>query len=86
MSQQWYDVCCRYRGQVVRIHDRSGNVHVGRITRVTPNRVYISPNNQRNLGGFGYGYPGWGWGWGWGFGYGIALGAIAGIALVGLFW
>ncbi|WP_027410668.1 hypothetical protein [Anoxybacteroides tepidamans] len=83
MPQQWYDACCRYRGQVVRIHDRFGNVHIGRITRVTPNRVYILPAGRRNLGGFGYGF---GWGWGWGWGYGIALAAIVGITLIGLFW
>jgi hypothetical protein len=85
MPQRWYDVCCRYRGRVVRINDKFGNIHVGRITRVTPNKVYIAPvrGGGRNLGGFGlgfYGYPGWGWG------FGIALAAIAGIALAGLFF
>jgi hypothetical protein len=82
MSQRWYDVCCRYHGQMVRIHDKFGNVHVGRITRVTPNRVYITPAGRRNLGGFGFGY----FGWGWGGGFGIALAAIIGITLIGLFW
>ncbi|MBB5323008.1 hypothetical protein HNQ34_000085 [Anoxybacillus tepidamans] len=80
MSQRWYDVCCRYHGQIVRIHDRFGNVHIGRITHVTPNRVYIVPVGQKKLGGFGYGYIGWR------FGYGIALAAIIGITLIGLFW
>lgn len=84
MSPHWYHVCCRYRGQVVRIHDKFGNVHVGRITRVTPTHVYIAPAGPRNLGGFGYAFVGWGWRWGWG--YRIALAAIAAIALIGLFW
>jgi hypothetical protein len=85
MSPHWYHVCCRYHGQVVRIHDRFENIHVGRITRVTPTHVYIAPVGSRNLGGFGYGFGGWGWGWGWGHRR-IALAAIAAIALIGLFW
>jgi hypothetical protein len=86
MSQRWYDVCCKCRGQVVRIHDKFGRVHVGRITRVTPNKVYIFPTGirNRNLGGFGLGY--YGYGFGPGFVYGIALGAITGIVLAGLFF
>lgn len=86
MSPHWYHVCCRYRGKVVRIHDKFGNVHIGRIIRVTPTRVYIAPVGARNLGGFGYSFVGWGWGYGWGYGYGIALAAIAAIALIALFW
>ncbi|MFC4184019.1 hypothetical protein [Saccharococcus thermophilus] len=86
MSPHWYHVCRRYHGQVVRIHDRFGNIHVGRITRVTPTHVYITPvGPRRNLGGFGYAFVGWGWGWGWGHRR-IALAAIAAIALIGLFW
>jgi hypothetical protein len=84
MSPHWYHVCCCYRGRVVRIHDKFGNVHVGRITYVTPTHVYIAPVGPRNLGGFGYAFAGWGWGWGWG--YRIALAAIVAIALIGLFW
>ncbi|RSK27268.1 hypothetical protein EJF36_10460 [Bacillus sp. HMF5848] len=76
-----YELCCKYHGKVVRIEDRNGRVHVGRITRVSREKVYIQPTGAgRNLGGYGFG-----WGWGWG-GYGIALGAIAGIALAGLFF
>lgn len=82
MSLHWYHTCCRYHGKVVRIHDKFGNVHIGRIVHVTPTRVYIAPVGAQNLGGFGYAFVGWGWGWG----YGIALAAIAAIALIGLFW
>ncbi|KIL45378.1 hypothetical protein [Jeotgalibacillus soli] len=79
-----YNLCCRYQGKVVRIQDRNGRVHVGEITRVSRDRVWIRP--VRNQGGYGYGWYGYGYGYG-GFGYGIALGAITGIALAAaLFW
>lgn len=79
----YYGMCQRYQGRAVEIRTRDGRVHRGIIHRVTPNRVFLQPMRRtRNLGGFGYGY---GWGWG-GFGLGIALGAIAGIALLGAFW
>lgn len=81
----YYGMCQNYHGRAVEIRTRDGRMHRGIIHRVTPNRVYLQPlRRPRNLGGFGYGY-GWGWGWG-GFGAGIALGAIAGIALLGAFW
>jgi ferredoxin-fold anticodon binding domain-containing protein len=38
---QYYDICNRHIGKTARITDRSGRVHVGRITRVTRNKVYI---------------------------------------------
>jgi hypothetical protein len=80
----YYHLCCRYQGRVVRINDRYGNVHMGQITRVTRNRVYIQPLRRR--GGFGFGYWGYG-GYYWGAAYGVALGAIVGIALAAaLFW
>jgi hypothetical protein len=94
MSQDMYGLCCRYEGKVVRINEHGGRVHMGRITRVSPNRVYIQPMGPRGgLGGYGYGFGGYGGyggfggygGYGYG-GYGIALGAIAGIALAGLFF
>lgn len=83
----YYELCCRHHGRVVRINDRHGNTHTGRITRVTRSKVYIDPVGQRrNLGGFGYGFYGYGpYGYG-GYGYGIALGAITGLALAGLFF
>jgi hypothetical protein len=81
MSQHYYDLCCRYNGKVVRINDRSGRVHVGKICRVTRNKVFIEPMMRR--GGYGYGYYG---GYGYGYPYGIGLGLITGIALAGLFF
>jgi hypothetical protein len=89
MSQDMYGLCCRYQGKMVRIHEHGGRQHVGRITSVSRNRVYIEPVGPR--GGFGYGFGGYGgYGGGYGYGgyggYGVALGAIAGIALAGLFF
>lgn len=80
MSQNYYDLCCRYQGKVVRINDTRGRMHVGRINRVTRNKVYIEPMTQR--GGYSFGY----YGYGYGYPYGIGLGFIAGIALAGLFF
>jgi hypothetical protein len=79
----YHAMCQRYRGRAVEIRTRDGRMHRGIIHRVTPNMVYLMPlRNPRNLRGYRYGY---GWGWG-GFGWGVALGAIAGIALVGALW
>jgi hypothetical protein len=86
MSQDIYGLCCRHHGKIVRISCRDGRVHVGRISRVTPNRVYIDPIGP-NIGGYGYGYGGYGYGFRRrGFGVGIALGVITGVALSGLFF
>lgn len=74
----YFDVCNKYRGKVVRITDRNSRVHVGRITRVTKKHVWIQPVGNR-----GYGY--WGWGYG-GYGYPIGLGFITGFALGALFF
>lgn len=74
-----YDLCCKYQGKRVRITDNQGNLHVGRITQVDNCQVWIMPDRN------GYGIGFWGFG-GAGFGYGIALGAITGIALAGLFF
>lgn len=79
MSQSnYYNQCCRYHGQTVRITTRDGRVHLGNITRVNRQMVWIRPT--RSLGGYGMGYY-----WGDGFGVGIALGAITGIALAAAF-
>ncbi|MFZ3589595.1 hypothetical protein ACOI1C_09990 [Bacillus sp. DJP31] len=98
MSQDMYGMCCRYQGKTVRINEHNGRNHVGLITRVSRDRVFIEPASQRGgLGGYGYGfyggrYGGYGGGYGgryggYGYGgYGVALGAIAGIALAGLFF
>lgn len=84
LSQHYYDICCRYQGKDVRINDRNGRVHVGRILKVTRNKVYIEPRLQR--GGYGIGFYG-GYGYGYGYPYGIGLGFITGIVLGGLlFW
>ena len=77
--QEAYDMCCKYHGKRVRIHDNKGNVHVGRITKVDQRMVWIMPDNM----GYGIGF----WGFGApGFGYGIALGVITGIALTSIFF
>ena len=88
----YHGLCQKYRGRAVEIRTRDGRIHRGVIHRVDRNRVYLQPlGRPRNLGGFGYGcygygcYGGWGWGWG-GFGWGLALGAIAGIALLPFFF
>lgn len=77
---QVYNLCCRYHGKRVRITDKQGKVHVGKITKVDQNMVWIRPEN--NFGGYGFGF----WGFGPGFGVGIALGAITGVALAGAFF
>lgn len=77
----FYDLCCRYHGQKVRITCRDGRVHVGEITRVNRDMVWIRPAD--GLGGYGLGF--WGFGFG-GYGVGIALGAITGIALASAFF
>lgn len=78
----YHGLCNKYRGRAVEIRTRDGRVHRGIIHHVSGNRVYLQPLRRgRNLGGFGYGYYG-----GWGFGAGIALGAIAGLALLPFFF
>lgn len=86
MSQNYYNLCCQYNGQVVRISDRFGRQHVGRITNVTRQRVFIQPLGGRGRGGFGMGYYG-GYGPGYGYPYGIGLAFVTGVVLGGLlFW
>ena len=83
MSQHYYHLCCHHKGKVVRITDKAGRVHVGRICRITPHKVYIEPMIRR--GGYGFGY--YGYGYGFGAPFAIGLGFIAGFALGGLlFW
>lgn len=91
-KRQAYDLCCKYRGKMVCITDNRGQKHIGRITKVDGEMVWIMPyrgcGGRGSRGGYGLGYWGFGGGFGYGygssgFGYGIALGAILGIALVG---
>ena len=78
----FHELCQRYRGRAVEVRTHDGRTHRGIIQHVSNNRVYIQPlGNQRNFGGFGYGYGGYG---GWGFG--LALGSIAALALLPLFF
>ncbi|MTH52009.1 hypothetical protein GKZ89_01215 [Bacillus mangrovi] len=87
MSQNYYNMCCRYRGQNVRINDKFGNVHSGKIVNVTRSRVFIQPNGPRPAGSFGMGfYRGYG-PYSYYPAYGIGLGFITGLAIGGLlFW
>lgn len=76
-----YNRCRKYHGKMVRITDRNGRVHVGEITRVNEDYVWLRP---RSRGGFGYGFFG---GLGGGYGYPLALGFITGIVLAtAFFW
>ncbi|MGG4462633.1 hypothetical protein ABEO79_00250 [Micromonospora provocatoris] len=45
-SNEARQLCNNYRGQVVRIYDKSGNEHYGRISKVTDERVWIEPIDQ----------------------------------------
>lgn len=76
-----YNMCCRHMGKKVCITEKSGRRHVGTITKVERDMVWIMPD--RRMGGYGIGF--WGFGGG-GLGIGIAIGAIAGIALARSFW
>lgn len=83
-QSNWYNQCCRYHGRKVRITCRDGRVHVGEITRVNREMVWIRPAS--GLGGYGYGFGGFGGFGGFRLGFGIALGAITGIALASAFF
>ncbi len=77
-----YNMCCQYHGKRVRITDKQGRLHVGRITKVDNRQVWLMPDGK--YGGYGIGF--WGGYGGSGFGYGILLGGIAGIALASVFF
>lgn len=53
---QIYDQCCRFHGRTVRITCNDGRVHVGEITRVNRDMVWIRPTG--GLGGYGLGFFG----------------------------
>ncbi|OIJ14161.1 hypothetical protein BKP35_08175 [Anaerobacillus arseniciselenatis] len=78
----YYDLCCKHKGQVVTIYEKTGRVHTGRIVSVDHQHVYLEPVS-RGVSGFH-----WGWGWGWRpFIFPVALAAIGGFALgASLFW
>lgn len=77
-----YNLCCRYHGKMVRIRCIDGRVHVGEITRVNRNMVWVRPYG--GVGGYGLGYYGF-YGPGYGLGVGVALGTIVGIGLASAF-
>lgn len=78
----YYSLCQSYRGRAVEIITHDGRIHRGIIGDVDSNRVYLQPlSPTRDLGGFSYGwygYPGWG--------AGLALGSIAALFLLPLFF
>jgi hypothetical protein len=82
MSSSMYSLCCKYHGKHVRLTCHDGRVHIGKITRVTREHVWLQPIGHH--GGFGYGY--YGYGRRFGFGIPFALGAIAGVALASAFF
>lgn len=83
----YHALCNKYRGRAVEIRTRDGRIHKGIIQHVSYNRVYLQPlGGPRNLGGFGYGAYGGGYGGYGGWGWGLALGSIAALALLPLFF
>ncbi|WP_026568300.1 hypothetical protein [Bacillus sp. UNC41MFS5] len=79
--EHFHGLCNRHMGRAVEIRTHDGRIHRGIIHRVSNDRVFLQPiGRPRNLGGFGYG------GWGWGWGAGIALGFIASLAVISLFF
>ncbi|WP_179295537.1 hypothetical protein [Bacillus sp. FJAT-45350] len=71
---QYFDLCQRHVGQVVKIREKSGVEHYGKIVNVDQQYVYLETNShRREFGGYGYGSfgPGFGPGVGYGgFGHG----------------
>ena len=47
--QKCYDTCRRYFGKVVRIEDRDGRIHLGKIIDVTQSSVWIERCNSAHL-------------------------------------
>lgn len=57
MSNNYYDLCCKFKGRFVRTHDQKGKVYIGKITDVDDENVYLKGVEPRgNLGGKGYGF------------------------------
>ncbi len=88
---QYYDLCCRHRGEVVTIFETCGKRHVGRIVQIDRRNVYIEPISRGRVAGYSWGYyPGWGYP-GYGYYYRpwvpVALAAIGGFIVgAALFW
>lgn len=101
-QQDCYHLCHQYNGKIVRIHDIEGGLHVGKITKITEESVWIEPISKRPYNvGFGYGprysdedyygydktgYSGYGYDSYGEFGLELAFGFIFGIALAALFF
>jgi hypothetical protein len=49
----YYDTCRRYEGKVVKIRDKHGRLHVGKITKVDKDRVWIEPTSSNQDGDSG---------------------------------
>ncbi|WP_411814281.1 hypothetical protein [Cytobacillus horneckiae] len=85
----YYNRCRGGVGKPVEVRLHDGRIQRGIIDRVSSDRVYLRPLGK-NYGGYGYagrcrgGFCGGGWGWG--FGAGIALGAIASLFFLPLFF
>ncbi|KFN03740.1 hypothetical protein D0U04_13380 [Bacillus clarus] len=53
--QKCYNTCRRYFGKVVRIEERNGRIHLGKIIDVTDDSVWIEPVRRSSFDtGFGY--------------------------------
>lgn len=94
----YYHLCCQHKGKVVRIYEKSGKLHYGRIVEVDEQYVWLDPQTSGPRG-FAYGYGGYGYSsYGYGgyghYGYGrnpyfvpVALAAVGGFALgAAFFW
>ncbi|WP_369974631.1 hypothetical protein [Paraliobacillus sp. X-1268] len=78
----YHNLCNKNIGRPVCIRTIDGREHRGVIHRVNATHVYLQPMPSNNLGGYGYGF----WGPGAGFGWGVALGSIATLAVLPLFF
>ncbi|MCT2535419.1 hypothetical protein NC661_18040 [Aquibacillus koreensis] len=79
----YHGLCNKYRGRAVEIRCHGGKVHKGIIEHVDRHQVFLRPiDRPKQLGGYGYGWGGYGSGLGWG----VALGSIATLSLLPLFF
>ncbi|WP_407933960.1 hypothetical protein [Aquibacillus rhizosphaerae] len=80
-----YHECRSNIGRPVRIQTIDGKVHRGIIQKVNHSHVFLQPMSPK-LGGYGYGFYGPYGGYGAGLGWGVALGSIATLAFLPLFF